>query len=283
MKLLNLGCGLRTHPDWCNVDLVAATPGVVEHDLLRGLPFADDSWDAVYHSHVLEHLTPADARRFVSDCFRVLKPGGVIRIAVPDLQRIARAYLTEIEKVLAGSTNSRANLEWMHLELLDQMVRYESGGEMQRFANDQALLNRPFIESRVGGEPFAQTTRVKRPKKRLTLQRVSRWITKLRRSAARAAVTLIAGRAAAEAFREGLFRQSGQVHRWMYDQISLSELLGESGFTGVRPCEATESRIERFADYELDTCDGQVRKPDSLFIEGVKPSAAGRAAKSAAA
>ncbi|MEM8914108.1 MAG: methyltransferase domain-containing protein, partial [Planctomycetota bacterium] len=58
MKLLNVGCGGTHHPEWTNVDLVAADPAVTEVDIRRGLPFADASFDAVYHSHVLEHLPP---------------------------------------------------------------------------------------------------------------------------------------------------------------------------------------------------------------------------------
>jgi predicted SAM-dependent methyltransferase len=58
MRLLNLGCGSRWHPDWTNLDRVAAGPGVLAHDLRLGIPFPDGHFDAVYHAHLLEHLAP---------------------------------------------------------------------------------------------------------------------------------------------------------------------------------------------------------------------------------
>ena len=100
LKLLNLGCGERYHGDWVNVDIVATGPGVMVHDLDRGLPFDDDSFDAVYHSHVLEHLAKERAPVFLDECFRVLKPGGIIRVAVPDLETIARLYLKNLEEAI---------------------------------------------------------------------------------------------------------------------------------------------------------------------------------------
>jgi hypothetical protein len=57
----------------------------------------------------------------------------------------------------------------------------------------------------------------------------------------------------------------------MYDRVSLKRLLEECGFTHVRVCTAYESRIEGFASYGLDIVDGRVRKPDSLFMEAIKP------------
>ena len=68
-----------------------------------------------------------------------------------------------------------------------------------------------------------------------------------------------------------MFRNSGEVHRWMYDRYSLSRLLTESGFINIQICQADESSIPDFNTYELDTCQGKVRKPDSLFIEATKP------------
>ena len=58
----------------------------------------------------------------------------------------------------------------------------------------------------------------------------------------------------------------------MYDRVSLASLLGELGFVDVRVCQAHESRIDSFDDYQLDRDGERVRKPDSLFVEAVKPS-----------
>src|SRR6266576_6947071 len=98
MKGLNLGCGTRFHPEWTNIDVGYVNPHVQIHDVRKGLPFLDDTFDVVYHSHLLEHLPRESALPFSQECYRVLKRGGIIRVAVPDLERIARLYLQTLAK-----------------------------------------------------------------------------------------------------------------------------------------------------------------------------------------
>ena len=123
---VNLGCGLAVAPGWINVDaslnaLFGGAPEVllsvlyrasganryyshdeycslvknhrfIFHDLARSLPFQDHSVDVFYSSHFLEHLFPKDASRLLRNTRLALKPGGVIRIAVPDLAHAVALY-----------------------------------------------------------------------------------------------------------------------------------------------------------------------------------------------
>jgi len=75
LRMLNLGCGKRFHPDWVNVDFCASAPEVLACDLSQGLPFPDADFDVVYHSHVLEHFPRPHGLGFLCECRRVLKPG----------------------------------------------------------------------------------------------------------------------------------------------------------------------------------------------------------------
>ena len=75
---------------------------VMRHDLRAALPFKNDEFDGVYHSHVLEHLPRADGERFLRECWRVLLPGGTIRVVVPDLETLARLYLKHLEGAVEG-------------------------------------------------------------------------------------------------------------------------------------------------------------------------------------
>ena len=74
---LNIGCGKFFHSDWTNVDLVSSDPLVIEFDIRKGLPFADNSFDVVYHSHIVEHLDREQVISFLENCFRITKPGGI--------------------------------------------------------------------------------------------------------------------------------------------------------------------------------------------------------------
>lgn len=272
MKLLNLGCGVSYHPSWINIDFVSTGPGVTAHNLLSGIPFQDHSFDAVYHSHVLEHLSREEAQDFIAQCHRVLKPGGILRIAVPDLEGIVKCYLKKLEECLAGKSGAADDYDWILLELFDQMVRKESGGGMKRYLFNGK--NKEFVSGRIGHEATAlwrhvdsHVTTIDKFKK-ISLSKI---IQKLRVGLAKNAVNLIGGKEFRKFFVEGMFRNGGEPHQWMYDRYSLPKLLGESGLTDVRICAADESRIRDFNSFGLDVVKGVVRKPDSLYVEASKP------------
>ena len=154
-RMLNLGCGHRFHPDWVNVDIAPQSPEVMKCDVSRGIPFPDQTFDVVYHSSMIEHFRRDDAPRFIAECLRVLKPGGVIRIATPDLEQICELYLKVLRALPASGSEGHANHEWMTLELYDQSVRERVGGKMLDFLRQDPLPNEAFILERIGEEARA--------------------------------------------------------------------------------------------------------------------------------
>jgi len=88
---LHLGSGGNNLPGWVNVDLVGARADV-DWDLRRPLPFPDRSAEAVFLEHVLEHMTVAEGMAVLRNALRVLAPGGVVRVGVPDAGLYARSY-----------------------------------------------------------------------------------------------------------------------------------------------------------------------------------------------
>jgi predicted SAM-dependent methyltransferase len=64
----------------------------VHHGLEYGVPFSDGAVDCIYSSHTLEHLFQEDAAVLLRDAYRALKPGGRLRVAVPDLEYAVRLY-----------------------------------------------------------------------------------------------------------------------------------------------------------------------------------------------
>jgi SAM-dependent methyltransferase len=226
------------------MDIAPGDAKVIQHDLAREpLPFEDGICAAVYHSHVLEHIPPDAVPAFIAECRRVLVPGGILRVAVPDLEGIARAYLQQLD------SGDLAKHEWMVIELVDQLARHKSGGRMMEYWKQNPMPAEAFVFQRLGNE---------------ARQFVERW----------RANPVASSPPSSDAADVGRFRMGGEVHLWMYDRLSLAQLLREADFTDIRVCAATESAIAGFAAYELDAdLAGVVRKPDSLYMEARKPVA----------
>lgn len=279
MPLINIGCGSVFHTAWVNIDKNPSDPSVRRWDIQRGLPFKDGDADACYASHVLEHLDRSQAKTLVKECWRILKPSGVIRAVVPDLEGVVKNYLLALDRADCGDEVAKENYDWMMLELYDQTVRSKSGGEMASFLSDSNIKNRRFILSRIGleAESFWKTTEQTSKSKfmeKLIGKNLSWAVSKARFLIAKTLIRMISGRAGTQAFSEGWLRNSGEIHRWMYDRFSLRRLLSDTGFVDVTACQADQSRIPGFNQYELDIVNGVVRKPDSLYMEGRKPAQA---------
>lgn len=101
-KYLNLGSGPRGIDDnkWINID--GFKDKNVHHccDFSRGLPFSAGTFDGIFCEHVLEHFDFGNGKLLMKECLRVLKPGGVIRIVVPDGNKILRAYFDNAEFII---------------------------------------------------------------------------------------------------------------------------------------------------------------------------------------
>jgi len=131
---VNLGAGLAVTPGWVNVDgsfnaLLANLPSFFHRlayrlsgasryysqqeymnilgqnkfvfaDLAKTCPFKKESVDAMFSSHFLEHLRPFEAKNLLKECFAALKPGGILRISVPDLVYAISLYPTAKQEML---------------------------------------------------------------------------------------------------------------------------------------------------------------------------------------
>ncbi len=93
LRRLNWGCGTEPEPGWLNSDIKAA-PGVdMPADILAGLPLDDGSVDYAVSIHALPELAYPNVPVALRELHRILKPDGVLRLALPDLERAMRAYL----------------------------------------------------------------------------------------------------------------------------------------------------------------------------------------------
>ncbi len=88
---LHLGCGQRNIPGFVNVDVLpAAHVGIVGR--VERLPLADACASLIYASHILEHFDRHAYKAVLAEWFRVLKPGGILRLAVPNFAACAAIY-----------------------------------------------------------------------------------------------------------------------------------------------------------------------------------------------
>jgi predicted SAM-dependent methyltransferase len=88
---LHLGSGGHPLEGWVNVDVLGMAPDL-HWDLMRRLPFPDGSAQAVFLEHVCEHFTLGADLELLAECRRVLAPGGIVRIGVPDFGRYLESY-----------------------------------------------------------------------------------------------------------------------------------------------------------------------------------------------
>lgn len=277
MKYVNLGCGQNyiLEKEWTNLDFSSENSNVIEYNLLHGTPFDNNEFDLVYHSHVLEHFSKKDGENFIMECNRILKKNGIIRIAVPNLEQIIRNYIYYFESGLKDPNNDiiRANYDWLLIELFDQMIRNKSGGEMLEILTKKELINEEFIYSRNGSE--AKKIREGYLNSKKTIYKpnyfqsiFSKW---------KFILKVIVNSKNIEEYLDqypyykiGKFRSEGEIHQWMYDRYSLSNLLKKNGFSNIKIFSAEESYLKNWKKYNLDSLKGETRKPDSIFIEGIK-------------
>lgn len=279
MKLLNIGCGDNFHNDWINIDIVPVDSSIIKHNILKDIPFPDNSIDVIYHSHVLEHLHKSEGEKFMIECNRVLKPNGTIRIVLPNFEDIIKNYIEYLDKAIKGDKLAEANYDFTMIEMLDQIARTYNGGQLGDLYKKGVAVNSDFIYKRMGVKirntdisnyaPFkTNQEEVKRSAIYKFFRSIYRSIKNDNIKTMLLKVFLLKGY---KYYELGKFRMSGEIHQWMYDRFSLTRLLEHSGYKNIKICSAFESRIDNWQSYHLDiTKDGIVSKPDSLFIEANK-------------
>ena len=91
--LVNIGSGDAGKIGWVNIDAFKAKSVNCVYDARKRLPFSDNSVKCLFSEHFVEHLDyNEEVPYFITECYRVLKKGGVIRIIVPDAEKYIKAY-----------------------------------------------------------------------------------------------------------------------------------------------------------------------------------------------
>ena len=131
MAQLHLGCGAIRLEGWVNIDIDRGAHPDIRVDLRGGLPATRRSITYIFSEHVFEHLTLNDGVRLLADCQCSLVKGGVMRIAMPDLEQLVDRYQrdwrdqTWLDDPAYREIDSPANMlnfamrSWGHLYLYD--------------------------------------------------------------------------------------------------------------------------------------------------------------------
>jgi predicted SAM-dependent methyltransferase len=147
--LLNLGAGPRGVDDahWVNVDGAPDAGVRFLVDFQRPLPFDDASFDGVFCEHVLEHFSQEDGARLAAEVRRILRPGGVFRVVVPDAEFVLKSYLEDPQALVA----ERGEGEGTAMEMVNSYFR-------QRYEH-QFMYDWPTLEQTLQRAGFSRVVR----------------------------------------------------------------------------------------------------------------------------
>ena len=147
--LINIGVGESGLEGWVNVDCYANKGVNCLFDARKRLPFPSNSARAIFTEHFFEHIDyTEEVPYFLSECLRVLKPGGVLRIIVPDAEKFLRSYVNDADGGWAEMAkmrlmNSERREEWSdtvyntRMEVINAVFR---SGFSHKYAYDYETL-----------------------------------------------------------------------------------------------------------------------------------------------
>jgi predicted SAM-dependent methyltransferase len=97
LKNVHLGSSAHIIDGWINYDIDTSN-GATKADLRKGIPLADNSVQMIFSEHVIEHFSKDDGYKLIEECYRVLKPGGTMRIGWPGFNKLISSYLLRSRK-----------------------------------------------------------------------------------------------------------------------------------------------------------------------------------------
>lgn len=173
-RYVQYGCGLTAPREWRNFDASPRLrferlplPGFLygrykflfprnaEYgDIVKGLPVSPESCAGIYCSHVLEHLSLEDATTALQHTFHYLRPGGIFRLVLPDLEYLIKQYLSAHSKDAATSFMKETGLGYEHRpRSLKAFIASWLGHSQHRWmwdfrAMESALRDVGFVEIR---------------------------------------------------------------------------------------------------------------------------------------
>lgn len=158
--LINIGSGDQGKPGWINIDMIKSSRVNCLYDCRKSLPFSDSTVRGIFCEHFVEHLDyTEEIPFFLSECYRVLQAGGVLRIIIPNAEEYLLAYasggwdqLSVLRKLNKEKLDPDYNFTYRtRMELINMVFRQ---AYRHRYAYDFETMN--FLLSKYG---FSEITR----------------------------------------------------------------------------------------------------------------------------
>ena len=273
MKIINnyanFGCGpIYSDLGFDNYDYYDIPGKINKIDLTRPLNIPTESYD-MYTSHSLEHLSYNNAIGFLRN-HRILKPQGIVRIVVPDLELLVKEYILKLESARISNLKKEKNLkiktslQFIVDLILDDLTKEDNQGiKRQRLKSgyyDSEYVKE--ISSFLNKEDLATQKKVL-SRSKLVLRKIK---------------TLINSKNKLNILKEKIFspflkdpRKNGYAHKWMWDEMQLFYVLKDIGFISVKRHNFNSSEIRDWHKFKLDlNHENGPLHPLSLYIEASK-------------
>jgi len=95
IRKLHIGCGSNVRDGWLNADLFPWSSTILHLDATSSFPIGDEELDYIFSEHMIEHIAYSEGALMLSECYRILRENGKIRISTPDLAFLIDLYKSE--------------------------------------------------------------------------------------------------------------------------------------------------------------------------------------------
>lgn len=120
VRKLHVGCGKNLLSGWLNADLAPRREDVLDLDATGRFPFSDGVFDYVFSEHMIEHIPYPSGLSMLSECHRILRPGGRLRISTPDIRFLIDLYSDDKSEL------QRQYIDWAVDRFIEHAPRNEA-------------------------------------------------------------------------------------------------------------------------------------------------------------
>jgi predicted SAM-dependent methyltransferase len=149
---LHIGCGGNYLKGWFNTDL-SPNSRRTRLNATKRFPFPDNTFDYIFTEHMIEHVPYALGRVMLAECFRVLKPGGVLRVVTPNLKFLLGLYQDNEQKI------NRDYIKWSGELFLGEKAPHNATSVINNFYRDwghQYIYDVPVMKDALTKSGFTE-------------------------------------------------------------------------------------------------------------------------------